>query len=96
MPSNKDQFILKNNYPIGTLNCIETFNQLTEQEKLYAHFLCKSAHYGGLIAFIQSSPEAPIIFSLLHRVLSAQSIEEFKTNAMATDGVQQDDLTVTI
>lgn len=48
---------------------------------------------GHLLAVSQSSPEAPLIFSLLRRIFNAESIGDFKSNALAA-GASEDDVTV--
>lgn len=54
MPSEDvSQFILPNNQPVVLLECQQAFQGLTEQEKLYAHFLAQASWYGGLIVLIQ-------------------------------------------
>lgn len=61
--------------------------------KIYKESHLQASHYIGLVALVQSSPESPIIFSLLHRILSAEPIEELRISALAA-GVSKDDFTV--
>uniref|UniRef100_A0A336MZJ3 CSON011129 protein n=1 Tax=Culicoides sonorensis TaxID=179676 RepID=A0A336MZJ3_CULSO len=49
--------------------------------------------YGGLICLIQTSPESPLIFSLLHRVLVKNSPSELKELASKA-GLTDDEFTM--
>ena len=55
-----------------TLDASDAFSGLTEREQLYAHYLSKASFYGSLVVLVQTSPEAPHIFRLLHRINTAQ------------------------
>ncbi|GBP32912.1 Dipeptidyl peptidase 3 [Eumeta japonica] len=90
MADDRSNFLLPNNQRFVELDCSIAFNGLTGKEKLYAHYLSQSAWNGGLIALMQTSPESPLIFSLLHRLFLCEPLENLKHSSLKA-GVSEDD-----
>ncbi|XP_054265816.1 dipeptidyl peptidase 3 isoform X2 [Macrosteles quadrilineatus] len=77
------EHILPNDQPVSGLECEVAFNALTDNEKLYAHYLSLASWNGGLITVVQTSPESPLIVSFLLQLFDGQSISELKSKALA-------------
>ncbi|GIY60093.1 dipeptidyl peptidase 3 [Caerostris darwini] len=86
-------YIYPNNTPIVLLNCEDAFKELTEKEKLYAHYLSKACWYGGLIVLLQTSLESPLIYTLLHKLFRLQSVNELKEVALNECNFTEDEFT---
>lgn len=85
-------FTSPNKQPIIALECDTAFNALTKNEKLYAHYLSQAAWNGGLIVFVQTSPESPLIFALLHKIFISETINELKNSAFNVN-INEDEFT---
>ncbi|KAL4708414.1 hypothetical protein ACJJTC_019650 [Scirpophaga incertulas] len=90
MAVDKSNYLLPNNQRFVELDSSEAFNNLSNQEKLYAHYLSQAAWNGGLIVLMQTSPESPKIFSLLHRIFVAEPLENLKASSLKA-GVNETD-----
>ncbi|XP_066588840.1 dipeptidyl peptidase 3 isoform X2 [Prorops nasuta] len=78
-------YTLPNNQPVVLLECEPVFKALTLQEKLYAHYLSKASWNGGLIVLVQTSPESPLLFALIHKIFLIESVNELKQSIQESD-----------
>lgn len=80
--------------PFEKLDCEAAFKGLTAQEKRYAHYLSRASWDGQLITFFQTSPEAPLIFIFLDKILRLKpTIEEVKALLREKHSFTDDDVT---
>jgi dipeptidyl-peptidase-3 len=69
----------KINYPIMNLDFIESFEQLTHDEKLYCYHFQKACWQGAPIVLFQISYESPALFIVFQTFFSSfQPFEELK------------------
>ena len=71
--------------PVSKLECKVAFENLSDNEKLYAHYLSRASFEGGLIVLLQTSPESVPIFLLLQELFSGQSVQELKDISQCTE-----------
>jgi len=76
----RSQFVLPSDQAIVKLKVEDAFNSLSDDEKMYSHYLSQASWYGGFIVLFQTSPESPDIFLLLHSINTAETIENLKKN----------------
>ena len=71
--------------PVSKLECKVAFENLSNNEKLYAHYLSRASFEGGLIVLLQTSPESVPIFLLLQSMFSGQSVQELKSASQCSE-----------
>ncbi|GMT21593.1 hypothetical protein PFISCL1PPCAC_12890, partial [Pristionchus fissidentatus] len=74
---------VKNDTPVVQLDCKTAFENLSPNERLYAHYIARASFEGALIDFLQMSPESAGIFVVLHRIFAAESIDKLKEKALS-------------
>ncbi|CAG9864235.1 unnamed protein product [Phyllotreta striolata] len=79
---NRAKFTYPTDQPVVALEVKSSFENLTQQEKMYAHNMSKACWTGGLITLLQTSPESGPIFVILHKLFYAQTPEVFQKNAL--------------
>lgn len=47
---------------------------------LSSHIIMQASWYGALISFVQTSPESPLIFTLLHKIIAAENAESLRSS----------------
>ena len=75
-------FVIPNDVPVCQLDCTSAFHGLEEKEKKYAHYLSKACHEGALICLLQTSPEAPAIFSMFQKLFKGKYSESMKSEGV--------------
>lgn len=86
-------YAITNDQTFVALDARTAFEKLTEHEQLYAHYLSRASFYGGLIVLLQTSPESPGIFRLIHRINLAQSLDDLKAACVGHNGITDEDFT---
>ncbi|CAG9762167.1 unnamed protein product [Ceutorhynchus assimilis] len=78
----KTQYVLPFDQPFVRLEIESAFNGLSQQEKLYAHHISRASWAGGLVTFLQTSPESGPIFVLLHKLFASEKATDFTGKAL--------------
>lgn len=79
------QYLADKDAPIAKLSAKKFFDQLTEKEKLYAHYFSKAGHWGSRAVLRSVSPESEKIFDLIlqiHKEVSGNYDDYFKLKSI--------------
>jgi len=87
-----DRHLAPIDQPVFLLDCKKAFENLTDKEKKYAHYMSQASWYGSLICLDQTSVEAPVIFNILQKLFHGDSITSLQEKA-AGNGVLKEDFT---
>lgn len=88
--SNVQHYLAPKEQPVHVLDCTSAFQNLTDQEKLYAHHISQASWLGSLICLIQTSEESFPLFSILQKLFHEHSVEKLR-EAAEKKGVSQED-----
>lgn len=80
--------------PVSKLEAKQAFDGLSEQERLYAHWLCRASWEGAPICLLQTSPESVPVFLLLQRLFSCQSVPSLRETATSQCGLSDEQFNV--
>ncbi|AGO12569.1 AaceriAER229Cp [[Ashbya] aceris (nom. inval.)] len=84
-------YLAERNAPVIMLSAASFFKQLTEKEKLYAHYLVKAAHAGTRVVLRQVSHESESIFDMLlsiHKAMAGR-YQESEANTLFLEYTSQ-------
>ena len=77
--------------PVLYLKSEEAFSGLSDKERKFAHHLSRASWWGGFIVLCQTSPESPIIFSLITRLFRSEPIDSLRNVAINKAGFTEDE-----
>jgi len=90
MSSSKAQFVFPDDQPLVCLDASSAWAHLTRDEQLYSHYLSQASWWGGLAVLLQTSPESPDIFRLVHKINTSQPVSELKTSLLGAGLTDQE------
>ena len=103
---NDEKYLTPKEQPVFQLDAAKSFEGLTDKEKKYAHYLSEgtlvihnfwqnlniwlACWAGAPICLHQTSPESPVIFSILQELFHNNKIDELETSSIK-NGVSKED-----
>jgi dipeptidyl-peptidase-3 len=69
--------------PILTLDCVDSWNRLTDAEKKYAHYIAKAAWEGAYITFEQTSNESLAILELFQTLFHSFNLQTLRSKCQS-------------
>ena len=89
-------YVVPADSPVSKLEARQAFDGLTEQERLYAHCLCRASWEGAPICLLQTSPESAPVFLLLQLLFSRQGVTSLRETATSKCGLNSDQFNVSL
>lgn len=78
MEGDLSNFTIALDTPISRLDACQSFNGLSNKEKLYCHYLSRASWEGCYICLFQTSPESVPVFLFLREIFSWQNVSSLK------------------